>query len=844
MAPSSPSKYGGNSPSRRTAARRANEDTGFVAIDAAGPKEKFPRPPALLTPEAVYGDGPPQLEEASSPKKSKEASSKTVQNASRQFMWSTTESVIIKPQHVASTLPIPLATICAPFADGADAGLLPLSEQGKEAEPLRCPRCRSYANPFFRWSAKEINRFQCNMCTHHLAVRDDFLEDMDRAGQSADEDRHPEFTQASVDFVAPGAFDLDRPAGPTVPAVVFLLEASTDAVESGLYDAALKAMERVVDDTESPLRRRVCLMTFDESLHFFVPTRGGRFRQVHVRSIDDDGKEDPLIPVSHASLFVDTSDDLARGDFRDLAQLLQQQHQEDVFGSPSSRTPSSGCGSQGAGTSRCSVAGSALSAAIEVLTTAGGGDVLIFHATSPSAGRGAPLLPEVPEKTSAPQHPAFYQDVFARCTKGGVAVNVVTAPTMQTQLDLETLQWLSWRTGGDTAHLPNFTPQFAGPQLEQFMVHWAGKMQGSGYSCVVKLRCSKGLQCKGLVAPWPAAPGSTDQSAFELPRISPDTSFVFELQPDIESETDDDQYRYRQRDYGKKLLYMQLAVLYTNTRGQRLLRVHTTSINVVHSVRQVYQASSIGPLMAYFVKKAADTALDSTQPGSRLLPRDFLLESALKVLSTYQQQCCYSTEVGLKTLVVNQRLKLLPVYMLGARKLLYSILGTGMVGNELLRKLMRMPIHSLLPTLYPRIYPVKPLEREQDGTPCASNNALPTALAPIQEIVLKGAYPAYVLTNGLGLWVYRNPTPAEQVVCTPEDCMEAVHSICEQLRETLEPGPQFLPLAEITNLSTASSESRDQKVFMATLFVEDEGFTEMSYRGWVDFLQGQVQSLR
>jgi len=386
-------------------------------------------------------------------------------------------------------------------------------------------------------------------------------------------------------------------------------------------------------------------------------------------------------------------------------------------------------------------------------------------------------------------------------------------------------------------------------------------MQGSGYSCVVKLRCSKGLRCTGFLAPWPTAPGSTDNSAFELPRISADVSFAFTLEPEYEAESEEDLY-YSRRDNANKFHYVQTAVLYTNVKGERKLRVHTTSIGITTAVRFVFQSACIGPLMAFLIKKAASIALER-RPGSKLKPRDFLLEFALRVLSTYQRHC-YSADVGIKSLVIHKRLNLLPIYVLGARKLFYSVLGAGIEGNEFLRKLLRMPIHSVLAAIYPRVYPLELLElcetegevsREQATSPRtppqshattqspAHHEKLATPLAPMVECVVKGAWPAYIITNGVGAWLYRTPTGRAAYIESRDEAKllkNAVHDVCTQIRDMLEPNPVPLPLTEIVNLSSSASESRDQKVLMATLFIEDEGFTEMSYTDWVHFLQGQV----
>jgi len=873
---SNSTKSGGyNSPAKRGAGyRRYNDDPGCFIIDGAAAREKFPRPPGLLSPDVVYSDAPAR-DGNTSPKKGESSTPGEVdKSAARSFLWNTLDAVLMKPNEVATNFPIPLASICTPFSDGADSGSLPISDPGEE-DPLRCPRCRCYANPFFKWSQRDQHKLQCNMCTHHMEVPKAYLEDLDRAGNTADEERHPELSCGSVDYLAPEHLDLDRPAGPSSPAVVFLLEASADSIASGVYSSSLMAIEQMLGDPDSLLRRRVCFITFDDCVQLFAPTRSGRFRRIAIRCMDD-----PFVPVSAHSLFVDVGDDDWRADLQDLLLLLQQDEPECQSSSPGGSPPASpsrGSRSQspsaspsrsqsrshpGGTASRCNVAGNALRVAVDILTQVGGGDVQLMLATSPSAGLGAPVLPVMPEKSTVPQNAPFFSETLSTCLKGGIAVNVVTAPSFGVQMDLETLQWLSWRTGGDTLHLPSFTPESHGYRMLEHLRHWAGKMQGSAYSCVVKIRCSKGLTCGGLLAPWPAATGSTDGSAFELPRISADTSFIFDIKPELEAESEEDYY-YNRREPAKRFHYVQLAVLYTNVRGERMLRLHTTSISIVANVRSVFASASIGPLMTYLVKKAASAALDP-KLSAKVAPKDAMLEFVLATCAMYQRHC-YNAEIGSKSIVITKRLNLLPLYVLGARKLFYSIMGTGDTGNEFFRKLMRMPVHSILAALYPRIYPVDipeqlsdgesvmegssrsplkiPVEKRAPSSP-SSSSSLPAPLAPMHDSVTKMAWPAYMITNGFGAWMYRSPNGPFAHIETQaeaERVKAAADGVCNQVREALEPSPMYLPMTEITNLSTAAEEPREQKIFIATLFIEDEGFTEHSYPDWIQFLQSQLQ---
>eukprot|EP00928_Gymnodinium_smaydae_P028400 TRINITY_DN21668_c0_g1_i1.p1 TRINITY_DN21668_c0_g1~~TRINITY_DN21668_c0_g1_i1.p1 ORF type:complete len:852 (-),score=173.62 TRINITY_DN21668_c0_g1_i1:383-2938(-) len=831
---------GGFSPKRQS---RYSDDPGYVTIDGLGPKEKLPRPAAAVSADAVYGDAPAR--DASTPSSTRSTSSSRgdffEKNCSRSFVWSTLESVVVRPQEVAANVPLPLAAICAPFSDGADAEALPVSDIGED-DPLRCSRCRCYANPFWRWSRRERGSFQCNMCGHHTEMPQHFLEEIDGGGQSADEEHRPELFYGSVDVTAPTGLDPEREAAQMDPAVFFLLEASSDSVNSGFFAAALDGIEQLMDAPDSTLRRRVALALFDSELQFFVPARSGRFRRVAVAC-----EEEPFVPVAPATLFLDIGSFEARECLRDLLYALREGADPSSAGFVSAP--------------RCSVAGDALRAAVEALSMCGGGDVMVLQASSPTKGLGAPLRPSPPELTAAPQHADFYKETLSLCTRGGVAVNVVTAPGAGVQLDVETLQWLVWQTGGDALHMQAFCPE-RGPQLAQHLRHWAGKMQGSAYGCVVRLRCSKGLSCTGLVAPWSPAASSSDSSAFELARLSPDASFAFTLKPEARGDDEDYNGRYR---YEKQYLYIQVAVLYTNVKGKRLLRLHTTSINIVPTMRAVYQSASVGPLLAFGMKQAvlatfqAQTAAALGKKPPKKQPRDVLLDLLLEALAGFQHHC-FSGRVGNKSLVINKRLCLLPLLTLGARKLLYSASGAGggtANGKDQLYALLRMPIHSLLAAVYPRIYPVELRSDEEEisaneGDATCSTTAstsapgvpIPTPLAPLQESVVKGNAPAYIITNGLTAWLYMAPSDASPKGprCGPDMTEEdrallsVATALSAQLRDELEPTPSAMTLSEVVNLSMSAEQPKEQKVFVSNLFIEDQGFNEMSYLDWVQYL--------
>eukprot|EP00913_Durusdinium_trenchii_P018268 g17163.t1 len=586
--------------------------------------------------EAVYGaieeEGPVDFSPTSPSKTptsptSPERSVAREQNAARQFLWTSLDAVMLRPAETASNLPVPLAAVLTPFADTADFTSLPLSDIGSD-EPLRCPRCRCYANPHFKWSARENRKFTCNMCSHSLDVPQKFLEDMERNGQCADclgiadADTHPELVYGSVDFTAGALIEPDLP-GPFVPSVCFAIETSPDAISSGFTKAALEALEKALQDSremcssqnEAPhtLERDVYLVTFDEAVTFYVPISHGRFRAVVMPDM-----EEPFVPVSPESLGVHVADPDGKEMFLELLSTLQEEFTDEA-------SPQCGYGGEDCialnlfsgfwdavfeespdpfhlGECQDLTSSTVLRTGVQTLAALGGGDLVLFQVSVPSTW-GPEEAPEDDDVLKRKR--SFLEEMHRSCCRTGVAVSAVTATS---DGDVSRLHWLPWRTGGDVLHMPSFTPT-ATQSMSSHLQHWLQKMQASAYNCVVKLRCSKGLSCKALLAPWPAAASSEDQSAFEVPRLSPDMSVTFSLLPEVEPDSDEDS----------------------------CFKTHTRSLTVISSARQIFGSINIAPLMAFLLKQAAMIALDPAQNAK--LPRDMLLESCLQILASFRRRC-------------------------------------------------------------------------------------------------------------------------------------------------------------------------------------------------------------
>lgn len=618
-----------------------------------------------------------------------------------------------------------------------------------------------------------------------------------------------------------------------------------------------------------PLERPVCVVTFDEVVTFYELTPVGRFRAVVMPDL-----EDPFLPVNPEALGVHLQDPEQKESFLELLAALQKEYaqaarqQEPVSPFGKDQDPFH------LQEETQDVASTAvLRTSVQALTAMGGGDVVLFQATVAESWVGEsdsaaedddPLSPKTPKTPKTPmgtplrkKKRSFLEQMHRTCCRTGVAVSAVTVA--RDGCDSTKLHWLPWRTGGDVLHMPSLGAG-SGQNMAQHLQHWMRKMQGSAYNCVVKLRCSKGLSCKSLLAPWPAAASSGDQSAFEAPRLSPEMSVTFILRPEIDPDQEEDYVRIRER----KSLFVQAAILYTNSKGERLLRTHTRSLTVPNSVRQLYQSVNLAPLMTVLLKQAVAVALDPTQ--SAKLPRDLLLESCIQILGTFRRRCVeHATK---NCLVTNRQLLLFPLYVLAARKLLYALTNSKedkAQVEESLHRILRMPIHSVMVALYPRVYPL-PADSPEGVD-------LPRASAALEDVVTRGAAPAHLITNGLGMWYHQTGFPERE-----QELRGAASELAQRIREVLQPSQDWVPLTDLPRLPTAALEEKigpestpngrprygsrtpgingsppslpigkgaeqiswPEKVMLSAIFVEDAGVTEGSYADWVIFLQEQI----
>eukprot|EP00928_Gymnodinium_smaydae_P018778 TRINITY_DN1715_c0_g3_i1.p1 TRINITY_DN1715_c0_g3~~TRINITY_DN1715_c0_g3_i1.p1 ORF type:complete len:1000 (-),score=177.85 TRINITY_DN1715_c0_g3_i1:161-3085(-) len=604
---------------------------------------------------------------------------------------------------------VPIGVVWQPFAEQATNGhdcAIPLIDRG-EAGPLRCSRCRAYVNPFFSWRDGTRDAV-CNLCGQRMPIDDEWI-------QLAAEDR-PELRLGTVDYVAPRDYS-DGPL-PSAPVIVIALDCSARSVRSGLFGSVVQSLRQLVGFLEAPASR-VALLTFDNSLHFHT-FRAGRREPGRVDVTD---VEDPFVPCGHAELCVDVSDAELGAQFDALLEQLPGLYSDT-------------CVEQAAG-------GAALQTAVELAASCGGGHVLMLHAELPNFGLGAlqqrdGIVAPAKDAEGLVRSSAarFLEDVASRCSASGVAVSAVCSPGPGEFIDLASLSFVPRRTGGDVLYLPSFDIVRDGEQLHYHVSRTV--VQEDAYSCVCKLRCSKGFVVEEMYAPWHRSPD--DEGAFAVSRLSQDAAMVFELSHNERSEG---QYAY-----------LQAACLHTRRSGQRCIRVQTLRIKLSARMQDVFKYVDTEVLACLLLRQAAAAALNGDGGF-----KDKLTRTVIDILHAYRVHCASTSRSKTAHLVLPEALTYLPMYLLSIRKLAALRSSSGIRPDERIAGLLLalgMPLENVPIFLYPSIYQLAPPD---DKAPEPRNDAESFHFPPTQWCAAEKLEcdRIYLVDCGVSLHVYIRP---------------------------------------------------------------------------------------
>ncbi|EFX84798.1 hypothetical protein DAPPUDRAFT_209148 [Daphnia pulex] len=544
---------------------------------------------------------------------------------------------------------LPLGVLIHPFKDLTQLPVIQCQTI------VRCRSCRTYINPFVYFV--DQRRWKCNLCFRVNDLPDEFQYDP-MSNSYGDPTRRPEIKNATIEFIAPAEYML-RPPQP--PVYLYLLDVSHAAVETGYLklfcDVLLEELEKIPGDT----RTQIGVITFDSSVQFYnLAENLNQPRQLVVSDIDD-----IFLPCPN-DLLVNLNESK-----RLVIELLEQL--------PLKFNNTTECNS---------ALGAALQAAYKMVSPTGG-RITVFQASLPNIGPGALKPREDPNQRAAKDVPNlnaatdFYKKFALDCSGQQVAVDLFLLGGQY--MDIASLSCVSKFSGGCMYHFPSFHYIHNLPQVER-LEHSLRRYltRKIGFESVMRIRCTQGLSIHTFHGNFFVR--STD--LLSLPNINPDAGFG--LQVSIDENLSETQH-----------ICFQAALLYTSSKGERRIRVHTMCLPIASTVADVIQSADQQCIVGLLAKMAVDRSLHSSISDAR----DAIVNVCVDVLSAYKATMS-SAPSGL---YAPSNLRLLPLYLAALLKSVAFRTGQSTRLDErvfAMNQLKALPLSQLILSIYPDLYAI------------------------------------------------------------------------------------------------------------------------------------------
>ncbi|GLI64093.1 hypothetical protein VaNZ11_007265, partial [Volvox africanus] len=683
------------------AAQRMAEQFESLTLVATGPGQPEALEPHLLPRPTGY-----QVERALAPQPPGDPA-----NCSSDNMRMTINAIPVSTA-LRARMAMPLGVIVHPMADECHGRTVPVV-QLNQAGIVRCRRCRTYMNPFIQWTDAG-RRFKCNVCSMLNEIPTEYYSTLDHNGRRWDADKRPELSQGTVEYVAPADYMV---RAPMPPVYFFIIDVSYSAVASGMVSIVAASIKSCLDNLPGDERTLVGFLTFDSSLHFYnLKASLSQPQMLVVTELDD-----PFVPLP---------DDL----------LVNLRESRAVVDALLDAMPNNF-----AGTSQVeSAMGPALQAAFMV-TSHIGGKLLLFQSSVPSLGVGKVKSRENPsaygtEREAPLRNPddPFFKRYAAECSRVQITVDVFVM-SMQ-YCDLASLAAIPRYTCGELYNYPGFMGQRDGAKLNAEIRH--NLTRPTAWEAVMRVRCSKGLRISAFHGHF--FNRSTDLLA--LPTCDPDKAFAMEI-------------AHEEGVVQPGMAYVQCALLYTNSNGERRIRVHTMAVPVVSELSDLYNATDAGAMACMMAKlsveKYLSSRLDETRQSLHLR-----LSGALKEFRLMNSSAAARTT---NKLIFPETYKYLPIWTLGLMKCAAFRGGAKdvnaderiAVGHFLMAGGVDAVARLVYPAAFPLHNPSGPWGIEQEDGSVQLPPTVPLSMAWLEE----GG--AYLLDTGrlFVLWVGRAISP-------------------------------------------------------------------------------------
>ncbi|RVE64240.1 hypothetical protein OJAV_G00144640 [Oryzias javanicus] len=420
----------------------------------------------------------------------------------------------------------------------------------------------------------------------------------------------------------------------------------------------------------------------------------------------------------------------------------------------------------------------------------------------------------------------FYKKLALDCSGQQVAVDLFLLSSQY--CDLASLGCISRYSAGSVYHYPSYHHQHNPAQVERFQKDLKRYLNRKiGFEAVMRIRCTKGLSIHTFHGNFFVR--STD--LLSLPNVNPDAGFA--VQMSIEENLDDMQ-----------VVSFQAALLYTSSKGERRIRVHTLCLPVVSSLSDIFAGADVQAITGLLASMAVDRSVTASLSDAR----DAMTNAVIDSLSSYRQSVLTIQQPGL---LAPACLRLFPLYILALLKQRAFRTGTSTRLDDrvfAMYQLKYQPLAYSMLMIHPALYRVDDLTDE--GALNINERTIPQPRLLQLSVEKLNRDGAFLMDAGtvMYLWIGRNchPNFLTQVLGVPNSS-----SVPENLYLLPE-----LDTAESQRTRAFVGWLRDQRPFFPSLHVikdesqlkphfmqnmiEDRTESALSYYEFLLHLQQQI----
>ncbi|KAG6462544.1 hypothetical protein O3G_MSEX013325 [Manduca sexta] len=527
---------------------------------------------------------------------------------------------------------------------------------------VRCRSCRTYINPFVYFV--DAKRWKCNLCYRVNDLPEEFQ--YDPVSKSyGDPSRRPEIKSATIEFIAPGEYML-RPPQPAV--YLFLFDVSQIARDSGYLQVVCETLKNNLDQLPGDARTQIGFICYDAHVHYYLMSDGLALpKEMTVIDIDVNICYQVVCETLKNNL------DQLPGDARtQIGFICYDAHVHYYLMSD----------------------GLALPKEMTVIDI-DGGRITVFQTCLPNIGPGALQPREDPNARSSKDvahlNPAtdFYKRLALDCSGAQVAVDLFLLNSQYS--DLATLSGMSKFSAGSVYHIPLFKAARAHQSEHLTRIFTRYLTRKIGFEAVMRVRCTRGIAIHTFHGNFFVR--STD--LLSLPNVSPDAGFGMQLT--IEESLSDLQQ-----------VCFQAALLYTSSKGERRIRVHTLALPLATNLTEVLHAADQQCIIGLVSKMAVDRCVSASLSEAR----EALSNVAVDALSAHRLAQNLPPGARAAALLAPHALRLLPLHLLALLKRRAFRAGTSTRLDDRVADMCALkclPLQQLVRLVYPDLYPLHQL---------------------------------------------------------------------------------------------------------------------------------------